>query len=69
MRDGIHPKYGVATIQCGCGNKFETQLDEGIMRIDVCSRCHPYFTGEQRSSTRQGRSSGSDAGPSAPTKK
>jgi large subunit ribosomal protein L31 len=48
MREGIHPKYGPATIQCGCGNKFETQSTKDSMRIDVCSRCHPFFTGEQR---------------------
>jgi len=35
-------------IQCGCGNKFETQSTRDSMRIDVCSRCHPFFTGEQR---------------------
>jgi large subunit ribosomal protein L31 len=48
MRDGIHPNYGVATITCGCGNKFETRSTKDSMRIDVCSKCHPFFTGEQR---------------------
>ena len=48
MREGIHPKYGAATITCGCGNKFETRSTRDNMRIDVCSRCHPFFTGEQR---------------------
>lgn len=48
MKDNIHPKYEVATIQCGCGNKFETRSTRQNMRIDVCSRCHPFFTGEQR---------------------
>lgn len=48
MRDGIHPTYGAATITCGCGNTFETRSTKDSMRIDVCSKCHPFFTGEQR---------------------
>jgi len=48
MKDGIHPKYETATIQCGCGNSFETCSTRDNMRIDVCSRCHPFFSGEQR---------------------
>jgi len=48
MKDGIHPKYETATIQCGCGNSFETRSTRDNMRIDVCSRCHPFFSGEQR---------------------
>ena len=48
MKPEIHPKYDTATIQCGCGNKFETRSTKPQLRIDVCSRCHPFFTGEQR---------------------
>jgi large subunit ribosomal protein L31 len=48
MRDGIHPSYAPATITCGCGNTMETQSTKQNMRIDVCSRCHPFYTGEQR---------------------
>jgi len=48
MRENIHPKYETATITCGCGNSFETRSTRPSMRIDVCSRCHPFFTGEQR---------------------
>ena len=48
MKPEIHPKYDTATIQCGCGNKFETRSTRPQLRIDVCSRCHPFFTGEQR---------------------
>jgi large subunit ribosomal protein L31 len=48
MKDGIHPKYGNTTITCGCGNTFETRSTRQNLRIDVCSRCHPFFTGEQR---------------------
>jgi large subunit ribosomal protein L31 len=48
MRDGIHPKYEVTTITCACGNKIETRSTGRNLRIDVCSRCHPFYTGEQR---------------------
>lgn len=48
MRDGIHPKYEAATITCACGSTIETRSTRQNLRIDVCSRCHPFFTGEQR---------------------
>jgi len=48
MRDGIHPKYAPTTIHCACGNSWEVQSTKQNMRIDVCSKCHPFYTGEQR---------------------
>ena len=48
MKDGIHPNYVAATITCACGNKIETRSTRPNLRIDVCSRCHPFYTGEQR---------------------
>jgi large subunit ribosomal protein L31 len=48
MREGIHPKYGPTTIRCACGNSWEVQSTKQNLRIDVCSRCHPFYTGEQR---------------------
>ncbi len=48
MREGIHPKYEVVTITCGCGSVIETKSTKGNLRIDVCSKCHPFYTGEQR---------------------
>ena len=48
MREGIHPKYEAATITCGCGNVVQTRSTKPNLRIDVCSKCHPFFTGEQR---------------------
>jgi len=48
MREGIHPKYEAATITCGCGNVIPTRSTKPNLRIDVCSKCHPFFTGEQR---------------------
>ncbi|HZO26378.1 MAG TPA: 50S ribosomal protein L31 [Chloroflexota bacterium] len=48
MRDGIHPKYALTTIHCACGNEWEIRSTRQNMRIDVCSKCHPFYTGEQR---------------------
>jgi large subunit ribosomal protein L31 len=48
MQQGIHPKYETAIIHCTCGSEVETRSTRGRMQIDVCSRCHPFFTGEQR---------------------
>jgi large subunit ribosomal protein L31 len=48
MKAEIHPKYDSAVVHCGCGNTFETRSTKPQLRIDVCSRCHPFFTGEQR---------------------
>ena len=48
MKPEIHPKYETAVVQCGCGNRFETRSTKPQLRVDVCSRCHPFFTGEQR---------------------
>ena len=48
MKPETHPSYTTATVTCGCGNSFETRSTKQNMRIDVCSRCHPFFTGEQR---------------------
>ncbi|MFN8524732.1 MAG: 50S ribosomal protein L31 [Chloroflexota bacterium] len=48
MKAGIHPKYSAAVVQCSCGNTMETRSTKDRLRVDVCSRCHPFFTGEQR---------------------
>ncbi len=48
MKTGLHPDYANTTITCGCGASFETRSTKQNLRIDVCSRCHPFFTGEQR---------------------
>lgn len=48
MKPKIHPTYTKAIITCSCGYSFETGSVKASMRIDVCSKCHPYFTGEQR---------------------
>ncbi|MDD3655198.1 MAG: 50S ribosomal protein L31 [Atribacterota bacterium] len=48
MKKGIHPKYGKAKVICACGNSFETQSTKELIRVEVCSACHPFFTGEQK---------------------
>ena len=48
MREGIHPVYKDATISCVCGNVFETHTTVGDMKIEICSKCHPFFTGTQK---------------------
>jgi large subunit ribosomal protein L31 len=48
MREKIHPDYVEATIICACGNTWKTRSTKATVHLDICSRCHPYFTGEQR---------------------
>lgn len=55
MKEGIHPNYGEATVTCGCGNTFKTGSVKSDLRVDVCSKCHPFFTGQQRTAQARGR--------------
>lgn len=55
MKDKIHPNYGESKVTCGCGNTFVTGSVKKELRIDVCSKCHPFFTGQQRNITAGGR--------------
>ena len=48
MKPGIHPKYVDATVTCACGNTFTVGSTRPTLRVDVCSKCHPFFTGQQR---------------------
>jgi len=48
MREKIHPNYVEATIVCSCGNTWQTRSTRERVHLDVCSKCHPYFTGEAR---------------------
>lgn len=48
MKPKIHPKYGEATVTCACGAQFKTSSTRPTLKIDICSQCHPFFTGEQR---------------------
>ncbi len=48
MKNGIHPNYYQTTITCHCGNVIETGSTEKDIRVEVCSKCHPFFTGKQK---------------------
>lgn len=55
MKEGIHPNYGECTVICGCGNTFKTGSVKKELRVDVCSKCHPFYTGKQRDMSARGR--------------
>ncbi|WP_417584243.1 50S ribosomal protein L31 [Nitrincola sp.] len=57
MKAGIHPKYSDITITCSCGNVMQTKstLGDDSMLVDVCSSCHPFYTGKQKEATTGGR--------------
>ena len=48
MKQGIHPTYKKAVVTCICGNTFETRSTVGNLKIEICSNCHPFFTGKQK---------------------
>lgn len=47
MKDGIHPKYEETTINCVCGNSVKIRSTVKDVHVDICSKCHPFFTGKQ----------------------
>ncbi len=55
MQEKIHPKFGEAKVVCGCGNTFMTGSVKKELRVDVCSKCHPFYTGQQRQIAAGGR--------------
>lgn len=48
MKDNIHPKYYTTTVKCACGETFTTGSTKEDLRVDICSKCHPFFTGKQK---------------------
>jgi large subunit ribosomal protein L31 len=48
VKDKIHPKYQSATVTCACGNTFETGSTKKELKVEICSNCHPFFTGKQK---------------------
>ena len=48
VKEGIHPKYQKVTVTCVCGNTFVTGSTKKELRVEICSKCHPYFTGKQK---------------------
>jgi len=48
MREGIHPNYEKTTIKCACGEVVETSSTKKDLHVEICSKCHPFFTGKQK---------------------
>jgi len=48
MKDKIHPQYKEATISCVCGETIHTRSTKPVIHVDICSKCHPFFTGKQK---------------------
>lgn len=55
LKSGIHPKYDEAKVVCACGESFVTKSTEKNIHVDICSLCHPYFTGKQKIVDTEGR--------------
>ena len=55
MKQGIHPEYKEAVITCACGHSFKTRSARGDIRVEICSACHPFFTGTQKIIDTEGR--------------
>ncbi len=48
MKKGIHPEYMKTTVVCACGNRFETRSTVPEIHVEICNKCHPFFTGKQK---------------------
>jgi large subunit ribosomal protein L31 len=55
MKKDIHPKYQKTRVICACGNEFEVQSLKDTINVEVCNKCHPFFTGQQSTAKRAGR--------------
>ena len=55
MKNGIHPAYRNAWVSCACGSRFKTRTTVGDLKVDICSSCHPFFTGMQKIVDTEGR--------------
>ncbi|MBX9686349.1 MAG: 50S ribosomal protein L31 [Candidatus Obscuribacterales bacterium] len=55
MKEGIHPKYSEVVAVCVCGNKVELGSTKNQIRVEICSACHPYYTGQQKIIDTEGR--------------
>ena len=54
MKDNIHPNYQPTTIRCACGNVIETGSTKKDIKVEICSKCHPFYTGSKRLMVEQG---------------
>ena len=48
MKDGIHPNSDTCTVKCACGATYETKSTKSELKVDICSKCHPFYTGKQK---------------------
>ncbi len=48
MKEGIHPKYNEAVVKCACGETFVTGSTKKELKVEICSKCHPFYTGKQK---------------------
>ena len=55
MKKGIHPVYREVAVHCACGNRYKTRSTGGDINVDICSSCHPFFTGTQKIIDTEGR--------------
>lgn len=55
MREGIHPEYHEAKVTCNCGNEFMTGSTSKEIHVEICSKCHPFYTGQQKAAAARGR--------------
>ena len=55
MKEGIHPKYEEVEVRCACGNTFKTRSTKNELHLEICSACHPFFTGRQKLIDTEGR--------------
>jgi large subunit ribosomal protein L31 len=55
VKKEIHPDYVACTVSCACGNTFETRATKPEIKIDICSNCHPFYTGKQKLVDSEGR--------------
>lgn len=55
MKAEIHPQYQEATVVCACGNTFQTRSTKSSIRVEICSMCHPFYTGKQKIVDTEGR--------------
>ncbi len=55
MKEGIHPQYGEAVVKCACGETFVTGSTKKNLHVEICSKCHPFFTGQQKFVDTSGR--------------
>ena len=57
MKENLHPNYHEVSVECACGNKFQTRSTKSgdVIKLEICNKCHPFFTGQQKFINRGGR--------------